>query len=233
VTTASLASRPRGAAGFRGEEAVELDGAALAHGFAEGMMLADARSPTWGSYRPGLGPHPENETVKLIMAELALMNPTTFGAFQTGVSYPNALRQRCDLLISPSDGRSWAIEVKMLRFMGDNGKPNDNMLMHILSPYAKHRSALTDCQKLVDSGFEQAHAILIYGYDYDDWPMEPAVEAFEQLARYRVGLGPRHSSRFGGHIHPVHQRGQVFVWDLHPLEGWIGSMNASDVARFQ
>ena len=26
-------------------------------------------------------------------------------------------------------------EVKMLRLMGDNGKPNDNMLMHILSPY--------------------------------------------------------------------------------------------------
>jgi len=27
--------------------------------------------------------------------------------------------------------------------MGDNGKPNDNMLMHILSPYPAHRSALT------------------------------------------------------------------------------------------
>ena len=35
----------------------------------------------------------------------------------------------------------WAIEVKMLRLMGDNGKPNDNMLMHILSPYERHRSA--------------------------------------------------------------------------------------------
>jgi hypothetical protein len=37
----------------------------------------------------------------------------------------------------------------MLRLMGDNGKPNDNMLMHILSPYPSHRSALTDCQKLL------------------------------------------------------------------------------------
>jgi hypothetical protein len=59
--------------------------------------------------------------------------------------------------------------------MGDNGKPNDNMLMHILSPYPKHRSALTDCQKLVGSGFEEAYALLIYGYDYDDWPMEPGI----------------------------------------------------------
>jgi hypothetical protein len=32
----------------------------------------------------------------------------------------------------------WAIEVKMLRLMGDNGKLNDNMVMHILSPYPAH-----------------------------------------------------------------------------------------------
>jgi hypothetical protein len=107
--------------------------------------------------------------------------------------------------------------VKMLRFNGDNGKPNDNMLMHILSPYPKHRSALTDCQKLVGSGFEQPYALLIYGYDYDEWPMEPAVEAFEQLARCRVQLGPRHFARFDGLIHPVHQRGGVFVWEISTL----------------
>jgi hypothetical protein len=46
-----------------------------------------------------------------------------------------------------------AVEVKMLRLMGDNGKPNDNMLMHILSPYPDDNSALTDCQRLAASGF--------------------------------------------------------------------------------
>jgi hypothetical protein len=44
---------------------------------------------------------------------------------------------------------SWAIEVKLLRLLGDNGKPNDNILMHILSPYPAHRSAFTDCTKLL------------------------------------------------------------------------------------
>jgi hypothetical protein len=34
------------------------------------------------------------------------------------------------------------------RILGDNGKLNDNMLMHILSPYPQHRSAVTDCNKL-------------------------------------------------------------------------------------
>jgi hypothetical protein len=196
---------------------VELDGAALARDFADGMMLADARAPTWGSYQPGLEPHTEVQTVALVMAELARTHPAKYEAVQTGVPYPNAPRQKCDLVISPSEGRSWAIEVKMLRFMGDNGKPNDNMLMHILSPYPKHRSALTDCQKLVGSGFEQPYALLIYGYDYDDWPMEPAVQAFEQLARHRVQLGPRQFTTFGGLIHPVHQRGGVFVWEISSL----------------
>ena len=195
-----------------------MDSAASAYDFAAGVMLADARAPVWGGYRPGLGPHTEVQTIALVMSELARTHPATYGAVQTGVPYPNATRQRCDLLIAPSGGRSWAVEVKMLRLMGDNGKLNDNMLMHILSPYTKHRSALTDCQKLIGSGFEQPHALLIYGYDYDDWPMEPAVEAFEQLARYRVQLGPRQFASFDGLIHPVHQRGGVFVWEISSLD---------------
>lgn len=202
-----------------------MDGAALARDFADGMMLADARAPTWGSYRPGLGPHTEVQTVALVITELARRYPANYGTVQTGVPYPNAPRQKCDLLISPGEGRSWAIEVKMLRFMGDNGKPNDNMLIHILSPYPKHRSALTDCQKLIASGFEQPNGILIYGYDYDDWPMEPAVVAFEQLARYRIQLGPRYFASFDGLIHPIHRRGGVFVWEISSLSPDVDHLN--------
>jgi len=194
----------------------KLEAAELAGDFATGVMLADAQAPQWAGYRPGLGPHTEVQTVALVMSELTRTHPTTYGSVRLGVPYPNAPRQKCDLLITPSEGQSWAIEVKMLRLMGDNGKPNDNMLMHILSPYPRHRSALTDCQKLSGSGFVEAPAILIYGYDYDQWPMEPAVEAFEQLARHRVQLGSRHSASFDGLIHPVHQRGAAFVWEIHP-----------------
>jgi hypothetical protein len=132
---------------------LELTTARLAHDFAAGLIQADARHPRWGAYQPGIGPHTEVQTVALVLAELRREHPALYGAVQTGVAYPNNLRQKCDLLISPSGGRSWAVEVKMLRLMGDNGKPNDNMLMHILSPYPSHRSALTDCQKLAASVF--------------------------------------------------------------------------------
>ena len=193
---------------------MELSAAGLAGDFAAGVMLADARRPRWGDYQPGIGPHTEVHTVALVLAELRRDHPLAYGSAQTGVPYPNALRQKCDLLITPSGGQPWAVEVKMLRLMGDNGKPNDNMLMHLLSPYPKHRSALTDCQKLAASGFPGSLAILIYGYDYDAWPMGPAVEAFEQLAQHRARLGPRQAATFDGLIHPVHRRGGVFIWEV-------------------
>jgi hypothetical protein len=102
----------------------------------------------------------------------------------------------------------------MLRLRGDNGKLNDNMLMHILSPYVEHRSALTDCEKLLSSGFIGKKAIIIYGFDDDDYPLEPAIRAFEVLADDRFGLSRRTAALFTDLIHPVHSRGAVFGWQL-------------------
>lgn len=102
----------------------------------------------------------------------------------------------------------------MLRIMGDNGKPNDNMLMHILSPYAQHRSALTDCPKLGESSLGPRKAILIFGYEYEAWPMEPTIAAFEALAARDVRLGDRQSAPVGNLVHPVHQRGAVLGWEI-------------------
>ena len=55
--------------------------------------------------------------------------------------YPNIPKARCDLVFS-SDGRGiadlvWAIEVKRIQFVGDNGKNNDFNVQKILSPYLK------------------------------------------------------------------------------------------------
>ena len=122
--------------------------------FAEGLQLADAQNPQAKSkrdssriYKPGIGPHGENETVSLVLDELT---NKPWSAEQS-IPYPSS-RQKCDLLVS-RDQTSLYIEVKMLRLMGDNGKPNDNMLSHILSPYPINRSAVTDCEKLANSKF--------------------------------------------------------------------------------
>jgi hypothetical protein len=102
----------------------------------------------------------------------------------------------------------------MLRLMGDNGKPNDNMLMHILSPYSQHRSAVTDCAKLATSAFNGRRGVMIYGYAYPDWPLEPAIKAFELLAGAQAQLGPRQRCEFEGVCHPLHTSGAVYGWEV-------------------
>jgi hypothetical protein len=100
--------------------------------------------------------------------------------------------------------------------LGDNGKPNDNMPGHILSPYPAHRSALTDCEKLVAADLPGQKAVIIYGFDYPRFSMEPIIEAFETLAGQGVSLGPRYSAQFSGLVHPVHTHGRVFGWEVAP-----------------
>jgi hypothetical protein len=187
--------------------------------FAEGVERADARRPQAVStrservYQPGIGPHSEPATVRLVVQELANSEATKRWHITQSVPYPRSPRQKCDLVIVDGPQR-WSVEVKMARFKGDNGKPADEMLMHLLSPYESDRSAVTDCVKLSRSGFPGRLAVLIYGFDYGDRPLDPAIEAFEALAHLRVRLGPRHAASFANLVHPIHQQGRVFVWEI-------------------
>jgi len=133
-----------------------------------------------------LGPHSETETFKLLLEEAQRLHPDRYAEIRAGAPYPTGARLRCDVVITTPGGLLF-IEGKLLRLKGDNGKPNDNMLMHILSPYPQHRSALTDCAKLTASGFEGEKAIVIFGYTYPDLPVEPAINAFEKLASGKIG----------------------------------------------
>jgi hypothetical protein len=196
--------------------------AELVRDFAAGIQAVDSLTPiasssrTGVSYQPGIGPHTEARTIKLVMAHLADTDPRRNHAYRLGVPYADGTRQACDVCLGSPGSWEWAVEVKMLRLMGDNGKLNDNMVMHILSPYPAHRSALTDCTKLLASQLETRKAVLIYGYDYPDWPMDPAIEAFQVLASRQAKLTDPLVASFDGLIHPVHRRGRVFGWQVQP-----------------
>lgn len=198
--------------------------AELVRDFAQGMQAVDSLAPvasnarTGVSYQAGIGPHTEAQTIKLVMAYLADTDPQRYASYRLGVPYADGTRQACDVCLVDRERRTWAIEVKMLRLMGDNGKLNDNMMMHILSPYLAHRSALTDCTKLLASQLRTHKAILIYGYDYPGWPMDPVIEAFQVLAGRQVSMADSAVASFDGLIHPVHRCGRVFGWRVQPLE---------------
>lgn len=191
--------------------------------FARAIEGVDATKPQAESarskkkYQPGIGPHTESQTVDMVAEWLRANRPGRYDdSLHTGVPYLDSPRQKCDLCLDSDDQIIWAVEVKMLRMLGDNGKPNDNMLMHILSPYSRHRSALTDCEKLAQSRLGERNAVLIYGYESERYPIATAIEAFEKLASEIVDLGPRHSEDFANLIHPVHASGEVFAWEINP-----------------
>ncbi len=163
------------------------------------------------AFEPGLGPHSEAETLSLILTEAQHADPAWLTGLRFSVPYPGSAKQRCDAHVTTPQGELF-IEGKLLRLKGDNGKPNDNMLMHILSPYPQHRSALTDCLKLSRSEFGGEKAIVIVGYSYDDMLLEPAIEAFEALASKLVSIGPRREASFAGLCHRVHREGRVMGW---------------------
>lgn len=169
---------------------------------AKGLATVDALRPVAasrsGSYQPGIGPFAEAAAVKLVLAALASRAPERYAGYALNVSYPDLPRKKCDLCIGGPHEWDWAIEIKLLRLLGDNGKLNDNMLMHILSPYPEHRSAVTDCEKLAASSLGLRKMIVIYAFAATGWPTSLAIDAFELLAGGTVGLGPRAEAGFEG-----------------------------------
>jgi hypothetical protein len=165
--------------------------------FAAALMKVDQRRPvacnarTGVSFQPGIGPHSESATVQMVMVDLQFQHCARYSAVSREIPYAESARQKCDLCLGSGPAWNLCIEIKMLRLMGDNGKPNDNMLMHILSPYAEHRSAVTDCEKLATSRLSGRKAVVVFAYEYPAYPAEPVARAFELLAAHRVCLGRR------------------------------------------
>jgi hypothetical protein len=196
------------------------------HVFAHALTAADGRRPTAVGrsragrpgrvYKPGIGPHSEDRAVDLAVEQIKVICPEWRVALRQ--CYPGS-RQTCDLLWG--DPPEWAIEVKMFRPNGDNGKPDDTAIKDILSPFASDRSAVSDCRKIAESGIAPHRSILIYGFDDTRKPLRDMITAFETLARTRVWLGVRHEAAMGPLVHPVHQGGAVFAWEVRPLASEI------------
>lgn len=119
--------------------------------FATAIKLVDTEHPQAKSsrsgriYQPGIGPFAEDTAVDMIVAKLRKLNTARYDRCSCRSLYPDS-KQRCDLLLGESP--EWALEIKMARFLGDNGKPDETAVKDILSPFECDRSAVVDCGKL-------------------------------------------------------------------------------------
>jgi hypothetical protein len=185
--------------------------------FALAMETVDHRRPQAASqrnaarlYQPGIGPFGEDAAVAMTVAEMQAANKAAYA--DTGKRrYPGSSHV-CDLALGATP--EWAMEVKLARLGRDNGTYEDAAIKKILSPYPDDRSAVTDCVKLAHSGFAGKCAILIYGFEDPQRPLDWLIEAFEAVAARTSVLGPRQQAPLGQLVHPVFAAGQVYAWEV-------------------
>ena len=128
----------------------------------------------WGEYLPGIGTAYENDIRNEI---LKWWNGNfTDSSLEKEVKYPeNTKTGRCDICIyeKPDSIRmheihDWAIELKLVANIGDNGGINNYGLGKVVSPYKSERSSVHDCGKLSGSKIAKRKAIIIFGFEFDD-----------------------------------------------------------------
>ncbi|MGA8805217.1 MAG: hypothetical protein WB866_11040, partial [Solirubrobacterales bacterium] len=128
------------------------------------------------------------------------------------IAYPAAAAKKCDIWLG--EPLEWVIEVKMGRFRGDNGKPDDTGIKDLISPFSADRSALTDGVKLAESEFAAKKAVLVYGFDDSDRPLGDAIDTLDALLRRRVVIRDKKEAEFAELRHPVFQSGRVVGWEI-------------------
>ncbi len=54
-------------------------------------------------------------------------------------------------------------------------------------------------------------------FEHEEWPLEPALHAFEVLAGDVVRTGPRCTASFTDFVDPIHRCGTVAAWEIQKV----------------
>jgi hypothetical protein len=110
----------------------------------------DTSRPIFKNFQPGIGPYGEPQLVKKISELL------------TKSGYPCRTQRHPDLVI----GSEWALEFKIVRPFGDNGKEAENWSVNLLHPYRGSVSAIGDAFNLMGDEADAKKAIFVIGYEH-------------------------------------------------------------------
>jgi hypothetical protein len=172
---------------------------------ADALKSIDSSGVPFKNFKPGVGPYGEPQLVKAVCAHLNAM--ARYGG--------RARTKRTPDLLIPG---SWALEIKIARPFGDNGRMAENWSVNLLHPYRGNTSLLGDCLKLRSDPREEQKAVIAIGYEHDppQIDLEPLAQSFEVVAKevLSIELGERISTRRKNLIHPVHQQLVVIGWTV-------------------
>ena len=147
-------------------------------------------------YLPSFFSLREQQQVKLLLTAWSELFPEDFGSFNLEVKYPTNKRTNCDVCLFSTDQIltadnllfDWALELKYLRFVGDNGKKNDFGVGKAVSPYLHESSSVLDAYRLSkeihQDQLAKRAAVIMYGFEYGDDVIEHADRICESIGNY-------------------------------------------------
>jgi hypothetical protein len=172
---------------------------------ADGLARIDSSRVPFRAFQPGVGPYGEPQLVKLIASYLNELP-----------RYDKSVRTKRtpDLLIP----NRWAMEFKIARPYGDNGREAENWSVNLLHPYSGNVSTVGDCYKLGKLQCPERKAVVVVGYEHvlAEIDLDPLIESFELIAKHiaNIDLSPRVECRREPLTHPVHQVVRIFAWEV-------------------
>lgn len=178
----------------------------LINDLADAVQSIDRCGVPFKQFRPGIGPYGEPQLVKLLTQYLLDSHPDRYHGIRT-CRVP-------DVLVPGK----WAVEFKIARPFGDNGKEAEHWSQNLLHPYPGNVSAIGDALKLTGWSGSERKAVVVIGYEHEPPVIDVSllVSAFELVSRelLKIPLGDRHMRVVTGCVHPVHQRATVYAWEL-------------------
>ena len=166
----------------------------------------DAEYPVHKTFRPGIGPFGEPQLVREIAGRLSSQGT------------PARTRRTPDLEIE----QKWALEVKLVRPFGDNGKEAENWSANLLHPYAGNVSLIGDALKLSESDGYEHTGLLMIGFEHDPpkIKLDPLIYSFEAITRYvvKVPLHAKHEEIRTQLVHPEHQTLRCIWLGVGPIK---------------
>jgi hypothetical protein len=174
---------------------------------ADTLVFHDGLRKPHKQFLPGIGPYGEPQLVRIVSDALNLL-PGLQGSVQT--------KRTPDLLIASQ----WALEFKIARPFGDNGREAEDWSVNLLHPYPGNQSVLGDCLKLEKLTLSERKAVIVVGYEHTPPQIDLGVlvKSFEAIAQTVIGIviSGRCQTTRQGLVHPVHQQLHVYGWEVIP-----------------
>lgn len=171
---------------------------------ADTLKEFDAERPTHKAFQPGIGPFGEPQIVRVLAQRLSAKGILS----QT--------KRTPDLDIQ----HDWAIEFKIVRPFGDNGREAENWSVNLLHPYSGNVSLVGDAIKLSTLNTYPYKGLIVIGFEHDPAriSLDPLLDSFELIARQvlHIELGQRIEEKRKDLVHSEHQVLRCIGWELEP-----------------